>query len=294
MPGERKAERGRVLLVEDEDLLRWSVERFLLKRGFEVASAKDGREAVERIAAEPFDLVITDLALAGVDGLAVASDARRLRPETQVVIITGHGSKETVIQALRHGVVDYVEKPFDLELLLIVVERALEKTMLQRELVRLARTDGLTGLFNQRHFYVALETEIGRARRQGHPLALLLVDVDEFKAYNDRHGHLAGDAALARIAACLRGACRRDIDAAYRYGGDEFVLLLPEADRAVAARVAERVRVLLEDEGVGLTVSIGFAELGPGQDLKALIHAADVAMYRNKAGPAATEGGRSG
>ena len=222
----------------------------------------------------------------GADGLAIAAEARRLHAETQVIIITGQGSKDTILQALRQGVSDYLEKPFDLELLLLTVEKALEKTLVLRELIQLARTDGLTGLYNQRHFYSVLEAEINRARRQNRALSLLLVDVDDFKRYNDRFGHLAGDAALARIAACLKKACRRDIDTAFRYGGDEFILVLPEADRATAEGIAARVRSLLVDEGIALTVSIGVAELREGQDLKAFIREADQAMYRDKGGEA--------
>lgn len=272
----------RILLVEDEELLRWSIRRFLEKRGYAVDAVADGAAACARLAGRPYDVVVTDLAVAGSDGLAVAAEARSLHPETQVIVVTGQGSKETVLKALRQGVWDYVEKPFDLELLLISIGRAIEKTRLARELVLLARTDGLTGLFNQRHCYAVLEAEMGRARRQGRPLALLVVDVDGFKRYNDRHGHLAGDAALARIAGCLRSACRRDVDSAYRYGGDEFVLLLPEADPATADAVAGRLHALLEEDGVGLTVSVGIALLRDGQDLAGFIREADEAMYRDK------------
>jgi len=280
------AVRGRVLLVEDEDLLRWSIERSLARRCFAVETVKDGAEAMARLADATFDVVIADLAVPGVDGLAIAAEARRMRTETQAIIITGQGSRETILQALRLGVSEYLEKPFDLELLLLAVEKALEKTLVLRELIQLARTDGLTGLFNQRHLHTVLEAEIGRARRQNRALSLLLFDVDDFKLYNDRFGHLAGDAALARLAACMKKACRRDIDTAFRYGGDEFILVLPETDSATAAGIAARVRSLLVEEGIALTVSVGVAELQAGQDLKAFIREADEAMYRDKGGDA--------
>jgi diguanylate cyclase (GGDEF)-like protein len=288
MPVLSDAVRGRVLLVEDEDLQRWSIGQFLTRRGFAVATVKDGTEAMAMLVGSTYVIIVTDLAVSGVDGLAIAAEARRLRTETQVIIITGQGSKETVLQALRLGVSEYLEKPFDLELLLLSVEKALEKTLILRELIQLARTDGLTGLFNQRHLHSVLEAEISRARRQNRALSLLLVDVDEFKRYNDRFGHLAGDAALTRLAACLKKACRRDIDTAFRYGGDEFILALPETDRETAADIAARVRSLIVDEGIALTVSIGIAELREGQDLKAFIREADQAMYRDKGGDASS------
>ena len=276
------ADRGRILLVEQDDFLRQSMERYLSERGFAVTLARDGAEAMAAIAGAAHDVVITDLTISGVDGLQVATEARRLYTETQVVVITGQGSKAAILQALRQGVSDFLEKPIDLELLLLTVEKALEKTLIMRELIQLARTDGLTGLYNQRHFYAVLEAEINRARRQKRELSLLLVDVDDFKRYNDRFGHLAGDAALTRVAACLKKACRRDVDTAYRYGGDEFILVLPEAGRPTAEGIAARVRSLLVDEGIALTVSIGVAELRENQDLKAFIREADQAMYRDK------------
>jgi diguanylate cyclase (GGDEF)-like protein len=275
--------RARVLLVEDEELLRWSIERYLSRHGCLVESARDGGAAMGMLAAAAYDVVITDLAVGGPDGLTIGAEARRRRAETQVIVITGQGSKDTVLTALRQGVADYLEKPFDLDLLLVTVERALEKAKIQRELVQLARTDGLTGLYNQRHFSAVLAAEIGRARRQGHPLALLLVDVDNFKHYNDRYGHLAGDAALTRVAAALRKACRSEVDSAFRYGGDEFVVLLPEADGATGASVASRLKALVREEGLSLSVSVGLACLRDGVDLQGLIREADQAMYRDKA-----------
>lgn len=276
--------RGRVLVVEDDEVLRWSIGRHLERHGFVVDAAGDEAAALESIASRPYDVVVTGLAVGGADGLAIAAHARSLRAEAQVVVITGQSSKDSILKALRQGVADYIEKPFDLDLLLLTVERALEKTLILRELVQLSRTDGLTGLFNQRHFYAVLDAEIGRARRQGRDLSLLLIDVDDFKKYNDRFGHLAGDAALGRIAGTLKSACRRDIDSAFRYGGDEFMIVLPEAGRAVAEEIAARARALIRQEGISLTVSVGVATLRDGQDLKALIREADEAMYRGKSG----------
>jgi diguanylate cyclase (GGDEF)-like protein len=285
---------GRLLLVEDEDLLRWSVQRFLERRGYAVEAVADGAVALERLGSGRYDVVVTDLAVGGVDGLALAAEARSRHLDTQVIIITGRGSKDTVIEALRRGVFDYVEKPFALEELLASIVRALEKTRVMRELVHLSRTDGLTGLYNQRRFFEVLEAEMGRARRQGNPLGLLLVDVDDFKGYNDRYGHLAGDAALTRIAGCLRRACRRDNDGAYRYGGDEFILVLPEADASATARVAARLTSLIAAEGIALTVSIGTAQLRDGQDLKSFVREADAAMYRDKRADADAGAGAAG
>ena len=156
MTNSRKDGRERILVVEDEELLRWSIQRFLQARGYRVEAVADSAAALKTLLAGPVDLLITDLRLKGIDGLELAARARESNPRTQVVIITGSNSKEAILKALRQGVWDYVEKPFDLEMLHISVVKALEKTHMEKELVRLSRTDGLTGLFNQRHFYKTL------------------------------------------------------------------------------------------------------------------------------------------
>ena len=282
MKSSRKDGRERILVVEDEALLRWSIQRFLQSRGYVVSVAADSSAALEVLLAGPVDLLVTDLGLKGITGLDLAARARESNPRTQVIIITGSSTKEDILKALRQGVWDYVEKPFDLEMLLISVEKALEKTRMEKELVRLSRTDGLTGLFNQRHFYKTLETEMRRAERQGRPLSLILIDVDDFKKLNDSRGHIEGDMVLVQIAACISRACRRDVDTAFRYGGDEFVVVLPDASREAAERVAGRICSLLETEAPGVTLSLGVTELRERTDLTAAVKEADDAMYLAK------------
>jgi two-component system cell cycle response regulator len=279
---ENGANRGTVLLVEDEDLLRESLRLYLVKKGYAIDSVKTAAEALARCREAGIDLLVSDLHLAGLDGLQLAEAARKHNPHLQVIIVTGHGSKERILQALRQGVWDFVEKPFDFEILLITIEKALEKIRMEKELIRLSRTDGLTGLYNQRYFTLVLEKEIKRATRQKRPLSLILVDVDDFKKYNDLHGHLAGDDILTRLAACLRQACRKDVDLAFRYGGDEFVILLPEGSGKTAEHVAERLSRFVERDGLGVTLSVGVTELPPLQDLRGAVREADQAMYLAK------------
>jgi len=279
---ENSGNRETILLVEDEDLLRESLRLYLVRNGYVVASVKTAAEALCRCREAGIDLLVSDLHLAGLDGLQLAEAARKHNPHLQVIIVTGHGSKESILQALRQGVWDFVEKPFDFELFLITAEKALEKSRMEKELVRLSRTDGLTGLYNQRYFTAVLEREMRRAARQKRPLSLILVDVDDFKTYNDLHGHLAGDDILARLAVCLRKACRKDVDLAFRYGGDEFVILLPEGSGKTAERVAERLARFVEKDGLGVTLSVGVTELPPVQDLRGAVREADQAMYLAK------------
>jgi len=155
----------------------------------------------------------------------------------------------------------------------------------RRELERLSITDDLTGLFNRRYLMDMLALEIRRSRRMNHPFAVLMADVDNFKPYNDAHGHLEGDAALARVAAILRDTSR-DVDCAARYGGEEFVVLMPETEMAGAVEMAERIRTRLAGDAVigeALTISVGVAQFpADGETPEALLARADAALYQAK------------
>ncbi|HVH68417.1 MAG TPA: diguanylate cyclase [Gemmatimonadales bacterium] len=155
----------------------------------------------------------------------------------------------------------------------------------RRELERLSTTDHLTGLYNRRYLMDALANEVRRSHRLKHRCALLIADVDHFKAYNDAYGHLAGDEALTRVAAIL-GQATRDVDCAARYGGEEFVVLMPETEPQGAAQTAHRIRErLAADSLVGgkLTLSIGLAEFPDDADTpEALLAVADAALYQAK------------
>ncbi|KAA0072518.1 diguanylate cyclase [Tardiphaga sp. P9-11] len=165
---------------------------------------------------------------------------------------------------------------------------------LERKLASLATLDGLTGIANRRHFDEHLEREWARARRDGTPLSLLMIDVDQFKKYNDRYGHQAGDACLQSVAQALAAQVRRPADLAARYGGEEFVLLLPDTDRAGCELISSKIRDSLAAIGIDhelnlpsqkVTVSIGGA-IAALQDAKAssssLVEAADRALYAAK------------
>ena len=162
---------------------------------------------------------------------------------------------------------------------------ALDNAFRYREARRLADTDALTGLRNRRFFHETLLRECTRAHRYGRSLALLALDVDDFKAINERVGHLAGDTVLAETAARLRAALRAS-DVACRVGGDEFAILLPEAGARQAAQLYDRVETAVSSEPIGtierLTLSGGVAQLADGEDATAFFERADEALYRAK------------
>jgi diguanylate cyclase (GGDEF)-like protein len=163
---------------------------------------------------------------------------------------------------------------------------AIENVRLFDEVQRLAAIDGLTGLNNRRHFFSIAPVEFSRARRYGHPLSAMLLDIDHFKDFNDKFGHVIGDQVLQAVAKCCKESLRQT-DVLGRYGGEEFVILLSETDRHVAQTVAERLRkkvsrttVSTEKGDLSVTVSIGIAENNEyTPDLETLIARADQAMY---------------
>ena len=158
-----------------------------------------------------------------------------------------------------------------------------ERKRLERELKRLSVTDKLTGLFNQSHFFKLLEVEKERAVRLKLPLSLLLSDLDNFKRLNDERGHEEGNRALRAVARVLFEQVRREVDVAFRYGGDEFCVLLPGTTASGALAFAERIRAGIEALAFGgLTASIGIAQYEPDNPSQAIVGAADAAMYRAK------------
>lgn len=256
-----------LLVVDDEETLRSVVSQVLSADGFVVAEAASGEEALEAFQAVSHPLVITDIRMKGMSGIELLTRIKEHNPDTQVVIMTSHASLDSAITALRAGAYDYLVKPFEsLDLISAVAGRAAEKARLvaqNRELVEqlkraneelqeangilkeMAVKDGLTALYNHRYFQESLAQEITRSKRSQKPCSVLFMDVDNFKVYNDTHGHPKGDRLLKTLAHMLRSNLRGS-DLAARYGGEEFVLLLPETPKEAALKIAEALRCVVE------------------------------------------------
>jgi diguanylate cyclase (GGDEF)-like protein len=169
---------------------------------------------------------------------------------------------------------------------------AIENARLYRETERLAITDGLTGLYNRRHFYEVLERGVGEINRYYGHLSLIMLDIDDFKAYNDTYGHLVGDALLRELAQILTRDIRK-VDIVARYGGDEFIILLPHTDKKQAVALAERVRTsvkghrFLGAEGLSSEITISLGVAACPEDVvesEPLVRAADMALLEAKKG----------
>ncbi|MBE0603244.1 MAG: diguanylate cyclase [Deltaproteobacteria bacterium] len=303
----------RILIVDDESSIREVLSSLLADEGFRPLAAGTAEEGLERMAGADVSVALIDIKLPGMDGIDLLKEVRRLHPDTEAIIMTSYASLETAVMALRSGAYDYLIKPIEeLDLVTAAVSRAIDHASLVREkealtealarkneelleanrnLADQANRDGLTGLYNHRYFQDALRREIFRSERNAHTFALLFVDIDNFKKYNDREGHQAGDKVISTIGEMLRG-CVRGCDVPARYGGEEFVVLLTESNTEKAWVFAERFREAVakhpfqgrEDQPNGaLTVSMGLASYPEsGKDAVELIRRADARMYEAK------------
>ena len=286
----------RVLLVDDQisNIRYLSV---ILGDKYRIQSATNGPDAVKLATALPRpDLILLDIVMPDMDGYKVCYQLKN-NPATQnipVIFITALNSDIDEARGLNIGAVDYLSKPLSPP---IVRARVHNHAMLKRRtdlLESLAHIDSLTNVANRRRFDHALDLEWRRCRRAGLPLALLMVDVDSFKAYNDHYGHGLGDVCLTKVASTLNQAFHRPADIVARYGGEEFAVLLPETNIHNAVLLAERLRQMVEGLRIPhapgasskvITISIGCSAFLPGEafDTHDLIESADKHLYAAKA-----------
>jgi two-component system cell cycle response regulator len=285
-----------VLIVDDDAGIKDSIYEFLTRSGYNSITASSAEEALELIKSKRVNVAITDIMLPGKDGLQL-TDLMKQNHDIDVIVMTGYSGEYSYEEAIKKGASDLIFKPFRFEELLLRLKKVLKNRQLVKDrdrvlskLEKLAITDGLTKLYNLRHFYNQLEVEIGRSIRYGHSLALLLLDIDKFKMYNDTYGHLEGDKVLVRLSQIIK-SCLRTMDSAFRYGGEEFTVILPETKGEEAKNVANRIRTAVEserflpepDKVVTITISIGLTEYVKNEQLSTFIKRADQAMYNSKA-----------
>ena len=288
----------RILIAEDSSVQRQILTSVLEEWGYEVVSAEDGNEAwnLLRNGNAP-QLALLDWIMPEMDGTEVCQKVRERgnEPYTYLILLTSLDEKTNTVKGLDAGADDYLTKPFDpheLRARLRVGERMLE---IQRELItareelRLQATqDSLTGMLNRRPILEVLEREVTRSQRLGVPLAVLMIDIDHFKAVNDTYGHQAGDAVLKGVAERVNSTVR-PYDAMGRYGGEEFLAILPGCDALHGQVVAERLRhaasheaILTDAVEISVTLSVGLASSGGDRSGEQLVHAADRALYEAK------------
>jgi two-component system, cell cycle response regulator len=289
---------GRILIVDDRTA---SYERIadMLAGEHSADVEADPNAGLFHAAEGNYDLLIVSLALENFDGLRLCSQVRSLERTRNVPILAISDAEDSarLIRGLEIGVNDYLSRPIDKNELLARVRTQIRKKRYAERLrdnvqmsIEMAITDALTGLYNRRYMETHVGSLVEQAASRGKPLTVLVLDIDYFKSINDTHGHDAGDDVLREFALRVRKSIR-GIDLACRYGGEEFVVVMPETDLAVATLVAERLRRRIAGEpfpiqqsarSVEVTISIGIAALGGGDNAASVLKRADQALYRAK------------
>lgn len=276
------------LVVDDEEELRYLLKEFLKTYNLQVEEADSEKKALEVFKEKgPFTILITDIVMPGGGGLTLIQKIKEISPETMILAMTGYTRNYGYVDVVAAGADDLIQKPFSLEELEARLARIIREWTLKEKLKALSIRDALTEIFNRRHFEERLLEETYRALRQGYPLCLFMIDVDHFKLYNDTRGHREGDILLKSLADILCRCTREKVDQPFRYGGDEFVVLLPYTDLEEALKVAQRILNTYRERGFNpTTLSIGIAKLIPRESARKsaddLVRRADKAMYRAK------------
>jgi two-component system, cell cycle response regulator len=296
-------ERPAILLAEDDPVTRMLMTRLLRKAGYEVDAVADGTEALDKMTARYYPLLVTDWEMPGMDGVALCRAVRNMRLDGYVytLLLTARDAKEHIIAGLEAGADDYLIKPlYEPELIarlntgrrILALEHSLRAANHRNRILSI--TDALTGAYNRRYLKEQLPREIERCRRYAYPLSVIMCDIDHFKNINDEAGHAAGDEVLQQFVARVQEAIRTNSDWLARYGGEEFLIVLPQTCLSAALVVAEKIRSIIVSAPfltnmveTQVTASFGIAATGPqGPDLTlrvdSLIKYADQCLYRAK------------
>lgn len=292
--------RLKVLAAEDNPVFQSMLRAMLTKWGYDAVITRDGLQAWEQLQSEdPPQMAILDWMMPGIDGVEVCRRVRAAarEPYIYLLLLTARTDARDLVEGMDAGADDYLTKPFNAHELRVRLRAGRRILDLQRELVEAreelrirASHDSLTGMLNRGCILETLHNELARASREGHPLSVLIIDLDRFKLINDTRGHLAGDAVLRETTQRIRGAIRR-YDSLGRYGGEEFLVVLPGCTGAAARQQAERIREAVacepfspDGEPLSVTCSIGIsARQSPSvHDASHLIKESDEALYRAK------------
>jgi len=306
-----------ILIVDDTKANLISLEAILEGEDLNVMTVSNGNDALKILLKGKIDIILLDVQMPGMNGFEVA-ELMRANNKTKnipIIFITAiNKEEEYIFKGYELGAVDYLYKPISNEILKSKVKvfiklneqakiieektKALEEKIVQLELTekklnRLIRIDELTGVYNRRAFEEIFDLEWARTIRSNGYFSALMIDIDNFKIFNDTYGHLVGDECLKNIAKIIEKTLRRITDKVARLGGEEFVVLLPETDSKGAELIAEEIRKNIEyleivNEGVEtsefVTVSIGISSVKPTRfmEKKGFIDCADKALYTAK------------
>jgi len=290
----------KILIAEDDITSRNILEAVLAKWGYEVISAVDGNEAWEKLqCADAPKIAVLDWMMPGIEGIEICRRFRENKKDedqyTYLILLTAKGEKENIVSGMEAGADDYVVKPFDQNELRVRIRAGQRIVQLQAELLAAkqklllqSRTDPLTGIFNRRAILSQIEIELSRAQREEKKLSLCMIDIDHFKSINDTYGHMIGDDVLREVVRRIRAVIRQ-YDSLGRFGGEEFLIIIPGMEEAVAFKVSERIRLAIgetdfdiNESMISITISQGVVTGDGNTKVDELIAAADKALYQAK------------
>jgi diguanylate cyclase (GGDEF)-like protein len=298
----------KILLAEDSRANQMMIGSYIEDLGHQMVAVNDGRAAIEAFINDRPDLVLMDVSMPELDGFAATEKIRQIASETNdwvpIIFLSGLAQPEDIAKGIDVGGDDYLTKPIDpiileakLKAMTRISDMRHQLNAANRQLTLMTLKDGLTGLYNRRHFDDVMLKELKMARRINTPVSLILADIDHFKLYNDFYGHQQGDDCLIAVAKTVRAAIHRPGDIVARYGGEEFAIVLPETELQGAMKVAEQVRQAIVDlaqiHGNSPTHDLVTLSLGVGsikntgdvetkQVVRQLIEYADHALYKAK------------
>lgn len=281
-----------VLVIEDHPDQRDLLAIVLKREGYQVITAANGLEALEKLETENVQIALSDIMMPKMDGFELIKRIRAnpALKNIYLILITARIQEGDRVRGLDLGADDYITKPFSFSELLARVRVGTRVVQYQQHLEHQSQIDSLTGLFNRRAFEKKIHEEFERSKRYHNPLSVLIFDLDNFKSINDTYGHHGGDAALVKISETLREMTRQS-DFSARFGGEEFVMILPETDQENALQVANKIHGAVRSSSFGttnrpfaLTVSIGVSSSStrPYSTWREMLDDADRAMYLAK------------
>ena len=295
----------KVLLVEDSITSLQVIQTYVESAGHNVITARDGEQGIQKFLEHKPDLVLLDVNMPNMDGYQCAQHIRKNCQQGNlwipIIFLSAEVTDDAIVKGIDSGGDDYLLKPITQKVLSAKLRAMARIASMRKELEdasahlkRLSSIDGLTQLYNRRHFDETLELEWSRSNRSQAPLSLILCDIDHFKAFNDNYGHVAGDDALVKTSKAIIEALQRPSDLPARYGGEEFAVILPDTPTVGAMIVAEQLRTAMDTLTIPhafsnaaniVTMSIGVSTYYPAQTKASyveLLESADRGLYRAK------------
>lgn len=294
----------KVLIVDDTPENMEIIGKLLESEGYDLYLADNGRSAIELVSYNSFDLILMDVMMPELDGFETFSEIKRLDEgfDVPLIYLTAKVDIESIVKGFEMGGADYIRKPFNSLELKARVKHQLDLRQMRQKiedqnqalleanerLKTASLTDPLTTLFNRREILLRVEHEIARFERNGNIFSILIGDIDDFKRINDEHGHQVGDDVLKQVSKVFLEQIRKQ-DTVARWGGEEFIFLLPQTDDVGVLVLAEKLRSTVEstqiktERGViRITMTFGCCSFQKMERLEAFIDKADQALYTGK------------